>query len=62
VVGRAGGVPRECAGQDKQQRGSPRSLDTGGAEEKLWGDGVPSGDDAPVSRRLMLGVPTEPGQ
>jgi hypothetical protein len=62
LVGRAGGVSGERAGEDKRRRGSPRSPDTGGMEEKLWGGVVPTDDGAPVSRRSMLGVPGAPGR
>jgi hypothetical protein len=62
LAGRAGGVPRERAGEDKRRRGSPRSPDTGGVEEKLWGSVVPTDDGAPISRRSMLGVPAAPGR
>jgi hypothetical protein len=62
VARRAGGVPGECVDQDKRRRGSPRSPDTGGVEEKLWGSVVPTDDGAPISRRSMLGVPAAPGR
>jgi hypothetical protein len=55
VAGRAVGVAGECAGQDKRRRGSARSPGTGGAEEKLRGGDVPSGDGTSVSLRTMLG-------
>jgi hypothetical protein len=55
VVWRAAGVLGERAGKDKRRRGSPRSPGTGGAEEKLRGGDLPSGDGASVSRQSMLG-------
>jgi hypothetical protein len=55
VVGRVAGVPGECVRQYKRRRGSSRSLDTGGAEEKIWVGDIPSNDDASVGRWSMLG-------
>jgi hypothetical protein len=50
VAGSVAGVPGERVGQDKRRRGSSRSPGTGGAEEKLRVDDIPSGDSASVGR------------